>query len=692
MLGAPIPGSRGHRRTAGDRRRATRLQRLRRQPSRLAVTLVVALLAATLATLAPQAAAPVAADGNEAPGAPLAARSITAGGEHTCALLDDGNVKCWGRGNEGQLGQGSAANLGDGPGEMAALAPINLGAGRTATAVTAGDYHTCALLDDGNVKCWGRGSDGQLGQDSTANLGDSAGEMAALSPVELGAGRTATAITAGYNHTCALLDDATVKCWGRGDYGRLGQDSTADLGDQAGEMAALAPVNLGVGRTATAITAGGSYSCALLDDATVKCWGYGGHGQLGQGSTADLGNQAGEMAGLAPVNLGVGRTATAITAGGDHTCALLDDGTVKCWGRGAFGRLGQGSTANLGDQAGEMAALAPVDLGVGRTATAITAGGNHSCALLDDATVKCWGYGGNGPLGQDSTADLGDQAGEMAALAPVNLGAGRTATAVTAGGYHTCAVLDDGTVKCWGRNDSGQLGQDSNANLGDQAGEMAALPPINLGGGVGSGPASMSVVKSADQTHVEPGGAIDYHVTVTNTGGAALTGITVDDPNAPDCEQAVPDLAAGEDHTVDCSYTTTVADYPSRANTATVDSDQTAPVASNEVTVTVGFASTVTADQLQAIAHTCALFDDGTVKCFGRQRLGAVGSGFHRQPRRRARRDGGVGADQPRRRADRHRGERRRLPHVCVVGRRHRQVLGVRRRRAVGAGFHRQPG
>ena len=102
---------------------------------------------------------------------------------------------------------------------------------------------------------------------------------------------------------------------------------------------------------------------------------------------------------------------------------------------------------------------------------------------------------------------------------------------------------------------------------------------------------ALSVVKSADQTHVEPGAAIDYHLVITNTGNVALTGITVDDPNAPDCEQAVPDLAAGEDHTVDCSYTTTVADYPSRANTATVDSDQTAPVDSNEVTVAVGFAS-----------------------------------------------------------------------------------------------------
>ena len=148
------------------------------------------------------------------------------------------------------------------------------------------------------------------------------------------------------------------------------------------------------------------------------------------------------------------------------------------------GQLGQDSTANLGDQAGEMAALAPVNLGAGRTATAVTAGSQHTCAVLDDATVKCWGAGNNGRLGQDSVDHLGDQAGEMAALAPVNLGVGRTATARHRRRSTTRA-------RCWTTPPSnagvraaiGQLGQNSTAVLGDQAGEMAALPPINFGVG-----------------------------------------------------------------------------------------------------------------------------------------------------------------------------------------------------------------
>ncbi len=267
--------------------------------------------------------------------------------------------------------------------------------------ITAGDNHTCAILDDGTVKCWGGNSRGQLGLGDTANRGDGAGEMGDNLPaVNLGTGRTATAITAGDTHTCALLDNGTVKCWGDNGYGQLGHGDTANRGDDAGEMGDNLPaVNLGTGRTATAITAGSSHTCALLDNGTVKCWGDNGDGQLGLGDTADRGDGAGEMGDNLPaVDLGTGRTATAITAGDDHTCALLDNGTVKCWGDNAYGQLGLGDTADRGDDAGEMGDNLPaVDLGTGRTATAITAGDVHTCALLDNATVKCWGYNGHGP-------------------------------------------------------------------------------------------------------------------------------------------------------------------------------------------------------------------------------------------------------------------------------------------------------
>ena len=109
---------------------------------------------------------------------------------------------------------------------------------------------------------WGRG---QLGIDSTTTKGNSSGDMASLSAVNLGTGRTATAIAAGYYHTCAVLDNASVKCWGRNNAGQLGIDSTATIGDSSGEMASLTGINLGTGRTATAIELGYFHSCALLD-------------------------------------------------------------------------------------------------------------------------------------------------------------------------------------------------------------------------------------------------------------------------------------------------------------------------------------------------------------------------------------------------------------------------------------------
>ena len=373
---------------------------------------------------------------------------------------------------------------------MANLQSINLGTGRIAKAISAGGYHSCALLDDDTVKCWGSGQYGQLGQDSKENWGDGGtNEMANLKHINLGNDRTAKAISAGWTHSCALLDDDTVKCWGYEKYGRLGQDSGDNWGDGGtNEMANLQPINLGTGRTAKAISAGRFHTCALLDNGKVKCWGRGDNGQLGQDSQDKLGDEEGEMAELVAINLGNDRTAKAISAGTFHTCALLDDDTVKCWGEGLNGQLGQDSQDKLGDEEGEMAELVAINLGNDRTAKAISAGTFHTCALLDDDTVKCWGEGLNGQLGQDSQDKLGDEEGEMAELVAINLGTGRTTKAISAGDKYTCALLDDDKIKCWGKGEYGRLGQNSTENLGDGVDENDNpkdemgdnLPPIKL--------------------------------------------------------------------------------------------------------------------------------------------------------------------------------------------------------------------
>jgi len=408
--------------------------------------------------------------------------AIAAGKSHNCALIDNASVKCWGRNQYGQLGIDNTTTMGDDSGEMAVLPSVNLGTGRTATAIAVGIWHTCALLDNASIKCWGRNNVGSLGIDNNTNMGDNSGEMAVLPSINLGTGRTATAIAAGDMHSCALLDNASVKCWGINNAGQLGIGNKTYMGDGSGEMGDNLPVvDLGTGRTATAIAAGSFHTCALLDNASVKCWGYNDNGQLGIDNTTTMGDGSGEMGDNLPVvNLGTGRTATAIDAGNYHSCALLDNASVKCWGSNHRGRLGIDNTTNMGDNSSEMAVLPTVNLGTGRTATSIAAGDRHTCALLDNASVKCWGNNTYGQLGIENRTQMGDNTGEMAVLPTVNLGTGRTATAIAAGLRHSCALLDNASVKCWGWNDYGQLGIGNTTNMGDGSGEMAVLPSIDL--------------------------------------------------------------------------------------------------------------------------------------------------------------------------------------------------------------------
>ena len=226
---------------------------------------------------------------------------------------------------------------------------------------------------------------------------------------------------------------------------------------------------------ATALASSWKHRCALLANSTLKCWGGNQVGALGQGDINARGDDPGEMGdNLAPIDLGTGRSVTAVAAGisTEHTCALLDDGTVKCWGYNNSGELGLGDTIIRGDDPGEMGDNLPtVDLGTGRTATALANAGPINCALLDDATLKCWGANGGGQLGLGDTMSRGDDPGEMGDnLPPIDLGTGRTAVAITVSGAGPCALLDNGTVKCWGASNYGQLGQGDNVRRGDNPG------------------------------------------------------------------------------------------------------------------------------------------------------------------------------------------------------------------------------
>lgn len=380
----------------------------------------------------------------------------------------------------------------------------------TVRGLTAGATHSCALLDNGGIKCWGDGSSGRLGQGNTNNIGDGGTSdgvahlsVSAVPMIDLGRGRTATQISARASHTCALLDNGRIKCWGDGRFGALGQGGRDNIGDEPNELGdALMSIDLGTNDggaplTATQISAGGLHTCALLNNGSVKCWGADGDGQLGQGSVANLTAPPASAINLGMNNDGTPLTAMRISAGASNTCALLTGGNIKCWGDGSNGQLGSGNENNIGDggvtgtTAHLTIAAAPViNLGVGRTAIQISAGlssgtNNHTCALLDNNGIKCWGLGGNGQLGQGSGGEGGiggSGANEIALIATIDLGRGRTTQQVHAGATHTCALSDHSGVKCWGDGKDGRLGQGSTDNIGDEQGELGYnLPFINFG-------------------------------------------------------------------------------------------------------------------------------------------------------------------------------------------------------------------
>lgn len=396
-----------------------------------------------------------------------------------CALLFDHQVKCWGSGAWGAPGLGDQEHRGDQPGEMGAALPrVELGTGESAIAISSGYAHNCALLKGGNVKCWGGAGPGQLGTEDSMVLGDDPGEMGdALAPLKLGTGRTAIAIASGHAHNCAILDDNSLKCWGQNIFSQLGIGHDINWGDNPGEMGdGLPAVDLGTGKYAVQVAPAESHTCALLNDATVKCWGRNDLGHLGLGDTNYRGDEPGDMGDALPaVNLGTGLNVVQIAAGGETSCALFDDGRVKCWGPSKCSEVGGPATLNkFGDEPEDMGDNLPFnDLGEHK-ATFIAVGWGGVCAILEDGNVTCWGCGGYGGLGMAGPKDdLGTDV--------VNLGTGRTAKSIFLNYPRTCAVLDNGTIKCWGYNVVGQLGLGDTVNRGSKASDMGDnLPNVPI--------------------------------------------------------------------------------------------------------------------------------------------------------------------------------------------------------------------
>lgn len=413
---------------------------------------------------------------------------VALGGRHACVIVEGGDVVCWGHNNKGQLGIGTTSGrneaIGDRSGETGAELPV-VDIGGPAIELAAGCSHTCALTPDGEVKCWGNNDFGQLGVGDSDARGDGPDEMGDdLEAVPLP--MPAIGITLGCNFSCALLEEGDVMCWGDNAFGQLGQGNDDDLGDDPGELEDLEPIAL---RGAVkAVRAGFRFVCAQLANDDLQCWGRNGSGQLGLNDTDHRGDEPNEMGMMLPVvNLGMGRKAKAFATGYTHVCALLDNDAVKCWGGESEGGVGLGDPLiNRGDgiaQTGEMTMgaemgnnLPVIDLpGVAAGLSAE----RHTCVLFVDQTVGCFGNNGFGELGIGSTEARGDMAGEMgASFLKAPLGTGLFAVAVITGheegtnDANSCALLANGELKCWGANERGQLGLGDAEDRGDQADEL----------------------------------------------------------------------------------------------------------------------------------------------------------------------------------------------------------------------------
>ena len=349
--------------------------------------------------------------------------ALSAGKSHTCAILSDGTVKCWGYNGNGELGDGRFEDR---------TVPVNvygITQDNPAVSISASYHHTCAILSDGTVKCWGHQAHGELGDGTVTS------RAFPVSVSGITSANPAVSISVGTMFSCAILTDGTVKCWGLNDYGQLGIGNGPGASHFPVSVSGITSAN-----PAVSVSAGANHTCAILSDGTVKCWGRNGNGQLGDGTFEDR---------TVPVNVyGITQDnpAVSISAGWRRTCAILSDGTVKCWGHNWNGQLGDGTAID------RTVPVSVYGISSANPAISISVGYLHTCAILSDRTLKCWGFNLSGQLGDGTTGYR---------TFPVSVTGASPTVSISAAERHTCSVLWDGTVKCWGLNDYGQLGDET---------------------------------------------------------------------------------------------------------------------------------------------------------------------------------------------------------------------------------------
>ena len=587
---------------------------------------------------------------------------VGAGGFNSCALTANGSTLCWGRNSSKQTGVQSTSSV------IATPTALDLPQGVSGFIdLDVGNNHTCALTRLGDSWCWGSNSDGQLGNGVTNSW------SAPVSSYVLHSQQKVINVNAGGDHSCILTTHNTVVCWGRNDFGQVadGAVNTDSVPNYLEETEMLE------------IAAGISHSCAIDSSRNIWCWGDNEMGQIGDNSINTPTN-------LAPAQLPSGLTASQITAGLSHSCVLTGNDLVYCWGDNENGKLGDGTTTQrlvptkvvqLRDGPGESinsesdithnaatihAAFATrdvsshrlleygtdeflsgdtqtIDLGHFGSVAYIASGANHSCMVIAGGHTKCWGDNSDGALG------TGDTTHETKPVDVQNIGG--LARLVAVGTTHSCAVMATGSLKCWGDNSSGQLGDASllsktqpvsvnisgvvDAVLGDGftcalqvGGTVSCWGSNSLGqlGRVGTSSSTpIAVTVDSDHTVMSLSASSSQICAVLSNATVKCWGEGIEGVAAPGTfTSSVADVSVAEQHACAVLHSGSVECWGDDSHGQLGDGD-------NDSSGTLVTSQLVTGDRAVTVStaedSTCAVLHDATMKCWGSGAAGTTGFG-----------------------------------------------------------------
>ena len=542
------------------------------------------------------------------------AKAIATGGEHSCAVHEGGTISCWGNNWYGQLGNGQSGE------NVESSVPVGVAGITDAIAVTAGWDYSCALHEDSTVSCWGDNWYGQLGNgQSTGDRQDNSADSSV--PVKVLGIANATAIASTSKHSCALRENGTISCWGNKRSGKLGNRKSRD--DGAASHSSV-PVEVAGITDATAIAAGQDHSCAAHRSGTVSCWGNNYNGQLGNGQSQDYENRSASYRygpySWVPTGVVDITDATAVTAGGEHSCALREGGTISCWGNNWHGQLGngQGGTDDAGfaEIENDFYSPLPVDVTGITDATAITTGRIHTCALHRTGAVSCWGDTGQGQLGNGQSGYI------YASPVPQAVVGITDATAIAAGAEHSCALHEGGSLSCWGANWYAQL------DTGQNEEDASSSVPVRVEGITDTA----AIFSSSDSCTLHEDGTISCW-------GNNWYGQLGNGQSGENADSSEPVQVAG---ITDATAVTTGGSHScalhrdgriscwgnNESGQLGIGHRRYNPLTRSEV-IGITDATAVAAGE----SHTCALHRTGAISCWGRNNDGQLGNGvWHPQP------------------------------------------------------------